>query len=282
MAHVPPDGPYGPPDPHPPDTSGVAAMDRRAGCPPSASAIPSAPRTALPPDLRELLGVSPFLPRELRLSTTQIEQLDPRCAPRMPTAPRPCAQPGAKVPDRAECEALWERFAMPRHIRAHSEAVAHVGYAIATAASRTGRLAPAHANPEAVLAACLLHDIAKDYTIRHGGNHSQLGAIWTLEAAGDAAIAQGIMHHVYWPWALDADASFLPLTLIYADKRVRHDSIVPLVDRFSDLLDRYGKTEDIRARIHASWRQAEIIAETLSEKAGFDVDAHSFTGRRLV
>ncbi|MFW5733913.1 MAG: HD domain-containing protein [Oceanidesulfovibrio sp.] len=220
------------------------------------------------------LGISPYA-----MSAESFEDeslLDPLLAPPQPLSP--VAPAGALTPDATFCRDLWDRFGMPEHIREHSRLVSRIAHALAMA----GREAGASVNPNDVLASGMLHDIAKDFTIRHGGNHAVLGAAWTLDATRNPVIAQGVMHHVYWPWSVDLETAFLPLAIIYADKRVRHDVIVTLKERFDDLMARYGKTESIRARIRISQRQAEAIGSRFSSLLGTDVNACSFDSGRLV
>lgn len=170
------------------------------------------------------------------------------------------------VPDEAACHRLWNRYDMPEHIRAHSRMVADMAVALAGAAASTG----APVDLPSVLASALLHDIAKDYTIRHGGNHAQLGGAWTLHETRNPRIAQGVMHHVHWPWRVDMTETewLLPFIIIYADKRVKHDRLVTLEERFDDLVVRYGRTERIRERIRESHEQAVEIELALSAVLG--------------
>lgn len=173
------------------------------------------------------------------------------------------------VPDEAACRALWDRYAMPEHIRAHSRMVADMALALARAAVSRG----AAMHLPTVLASALLHDIAKDYTIRFGGNHAQLGGAWVLRETGNPHIAQGVLHHVHWPWRIDTTVPhwLMPLLIIYADKRVKHDRLVGLEERFDDLIERYGRTERIRMRIRASHAQAVTIERALSDRLGMDL-----------
>ena len=137
-------------------------------------------------------------------------------------------------------------------------------------------------NVAEVRAAALLHDLAKTYTISHGGNHCQLGAAWVQELTGNPALAQGVLCHVHWPREIDLAADFLPLALIYSDKRVKHNQIVTLEARFDDLLVRYGTTEYIRGRIRESFQQAEAIERALAATLGIDIHENTFGCGRLV
>lgn len=183
------------------------------------------------------------------------------------------------MPGEEGCRALWDRFAMPQHIREHSLQVALIATFVAECAEAAGLAV----SVPAVRASALLHDIAKDYTIRHGGNHSQLGGAWTVELTDNPAIAQGVMHHVFWPWdILDVEDHFLPLAIIYADKRVKHGQIVSLEERHEDLITRYGTSDYIRQRIEISRQQVDEIETTFSQALNVELHACTFDSRGLV
>lgn len=192
------------------------------------------------------------------------------------------------APNDADCAALWNKYSMFDNIREHSKQVAHVAHTLAQEAQETG----VDVRPDWVRSCGLLHDIAKTYTIKNGGSHAQLGAAWIVAETGNPALAQGIMHHVHWPWPLnlnpdvdgktDVDRYFLPLVIIYADKRVKHDQIVSLETRFEDLLTRYGRTEEIREHIRGSFAQAQAIENALENRIGKALHACSFDCGRLV
>jgi len=184
----------------------------------------------------------------------------------------------SSIPTDEECRRLWDAHGMLPNIRAHSQLVG----CVATALARLAEAAGVTVNVAEVRAAALLHDLAKTYTIQHGGNHCQLGAAWVQELTGNPALAQGVLCHVSWPRAIDLRADFLPLTLIYSDKRVKHNQIVPLEVRFKDLLERYGATDYIRTRIHESFQQAEAIERALAEIVGMDIHESTFGCGRLV
>jgi len=205
--------------------------------------------------------------------------------PRLPSS-HPGGQPGQqsgrlpgailgrawRVPGEAQCVAWWDRFEMPEHIRAHSRGVAQVACFLAEAGHRRGL----DVDVSTVLASALLHDLAKIYCIKHGGNHSQLGGAWAMALTGNPLLAQGVIHHVYWPFAVDLERFFTPLAVLYADKRVSHDRIVHIEDRFEDLLVRYGKTPEICERIHTTNRQAKDIEDAFSRLLEIDLNGHAF------
>ena len=200
--------------------------------------------------------------------------------PHLPPPPMPDdpARACGKVPTEAQCVAWWDRFQMPPHIRAHSRKVALVATGVAEAGRRKG----IPVCVDTVRASALLHDLAKAYCITHGGNHSQLGGAWVMELTKNPLLAQGVIHHVYWPFAVDLRRFFTPLAVLYADKRVAHDQIVPIESRFGDLIERYGKTAEIRDRIHSTNQQAKDIENSLAELLEMDLNAHDFDSGRLV
>ena len=173
------------------------------------------------------------------------------------------------VPDEAACVRLWDKYGMLPNIRAHSRTVARVALDVAERAVALGHTV----DVPALRAAALLHDLAKTYTILHGGAHAQLGEAWVREETGRPDLARAVLFHVSWPWtegpsALGADPLRLPLLVSYADKRARHDEVVGLEERFEDLLNRYGDTEEHRALIAANREQALTYERALTALVG--------------
>jgi hypothetical protein len=191
-----------------------------------------------------------------------------------------------RIPADDECRGWWSAYGMLDHIKDHSELVAGVATTLAELAAQQGLGNPDGLTPadfvQSVRAAGLLHDLGKTYSIEHGGNHSQLGATWVMDLIRNPRIAQGVVHHVHWPGPLDLHRHFLPLAIIYADKRVKHDTIVGLEERFADLFDRYGHTERSREWITRSFNQGRELEHLLSTFLGEDIHEYPFDRRRLV
>lgn len=169
---------------------------------------------------------------------------------------------------------------MPPHIREHSRLVAGFALALAQQAHEKG----ARIHLQSVLAAGLLHDLGKFYSIRYGGSHAQLGGAWVLSETHNPHIAQGVIQHVRWNWDVNenVDHWLLSFCLIYADKRVMHDSVVSAEERFKDLLERYGRTEDARKRITSAHEQGLAIEAALSRRLRINLHEHTFDSGRLV
>lgn len=190
------------------------------------------------------------------------------------------------IPSDGECRVWWDEFGMLEHIKVHSELVAGVATTLAEMAADRGLgnpdSLPRDDFVQSVRAAALLHDLGKTWSIAHGGNHSQLGAAWVMELTRNPRIAQGVVHHVHWPGEVDAQRYFLPLAVIYADKRVKHDRIVGINERFEDLYARYGHTDRSRALIRRSHDQGKELERLFSIILGEEIHEYPFDRRRLV
>ena len=173
---------------------------------------------------------------------------------------------------------MWEEKHMQPHIQEHCRMVARVSMWLGKKLQNAG----IGLNLDELLAAALLHDIAKPYTIRHGGNHAQLGAAWVQQQTKNPRIAQCVLFHVHWPWELDARKWPGPLIVQYADKRVMHDAFVPIDERFADLMKRYGTTERGRWFIKRSYQEAALLERHFTSDIGIDIYADSSDSGRLV
>jgi putative nucleotidyltransferase with HDIG domain len=184
------------------------------------------------------------------------------------------------VPDRQACEALWDRYAMPQHIRNHSIQVAAITITLGELLAQRG----VRLSLQTLLAGALLHDIAKIYSVHYPGDHAQTGAAIAVRETHNYLIGQMVYHHVGWPWAVDIynEQSLHALLLDYADKRVRHDQIVTLEERFADLRQRYGRSERSLAMIEFSRLQGYEIEKALSERLEVSVNEYPFDSGRLV
>lgn len=138
---------------------------------------------------------------------------------------------------RAECLELLQRFDMPEHIRRHSLLVAEV--ALFLSAGLNGN--SCRLDLRLVEAAALLHDIGKLHSLQTGENHAVLGATM-LDGAVDPAVAGIVREHI----SLDPSQVAGPITesliVNYSDKRVRHDKVVSIEERYEDLVARYAKS----------------------------------------
>jgi uncharacterized protein len=140
------------------------------------------------------------------------------------------------IPSRTECMELLRQFDMPQHIRRHSLLVAEVALLLAVRLN----LNSSRLDLRLIDAAALLHDIGKMTCLKTGENHAVIGA-QMLEGIVSPAIARIVEEHI----SLDSSQVAGPVTeslvVNYADKRVRHDQVVSLEERYHDLIVRYAK-----------------------------------------
>ncbi len=152
---------------------------------------------------------------------------------------------------------------MPPHIRKHCTTVAAVALYL------TGSLngGPAPLNRDLVEAGALLHDIAKGKCIGTDEDHARLGGTMVRQW-GYEAVAPIVEAHVFFDESLLHGPITESVLVNYADKRVRHDEIVTLEDRFADLMERYGKTPahigKMKKMLEVSRRLEEKIFDGLS------------------
>jgi putative nucleotidyltransferase with HDIG domain len=134
---------------------------------------------------------------------------------------------------------LMEAVEMPCHIRIHSAMVAEIALFL-------GRRLNGYAGGldlELLEAGALLHDIGKPRSLATGERHHDLGADM-LDAWGYMSLSPIVRDHI----AMDFERATGPISesllVNYADKRVKHDAIVTLEDRFEDLIVRYAHTRE--------------------------------------
>jgi putative nucleotidyltransferase with HDIG domain len=140
------------------------------------------------------------------------------------------------IPSRDECIELQRQFDMPGNIRRHSLLVAEVALFIASGLNADG----SRLDMQVIEAGALLHDIGKAYGLNSGENHAAIGA-GMLEGVVAPAVAQIVAEHI----TLDSSQVAGPITeslvVNYSDKRVKHDLVVSVEERYKDLIERYAK-----------------------------------------
>lgn len=123
---------------------------------------------------------------------------------------------------------------MPPHIVAHSEQVARIAVFLAARCANRGL----PVDPAIVEASALLHDITKARAIETREDHAATGGELLAEL-GHPRIGAIVAQHVHLE---DYDGPVDEAALVnYADKRVNHDAVVTLDERFDYLFAQYGK-----------------------------------------
>ncbi len=142
------------------------------------------------------------------------------------------------IPTRGECLRLMDEHGMLSHIKDHSVQVTKVAVFIAVELNKRGQTI----DLGLVEAASLLHDVAKTESFRTKEDHAVAGSL-LLKSLGYETVGAVVAEHV----RLAGDKNPLRVSaeevVNYADKRVQHDRVVSLEERFRDLVDRYGKKE---------------------------------------
>ena len=162
------------------------------------------------------------------------------------------------IPSHHQCLELMEIHAMLPNIREHSFRVMEVAVFLGEALAEAGfdLFLPL------VTAGALLHDLAKTPCLGTLNNHAELGA-GILEELGYPHVAQVVREHVHLDANITDPRPLREAEIVnYADKRVLHEEVVTLRDRFADLKVRYGRTPEALARIHAT----EVKTRALEDK----------------
>lgn len=149
------------------------------------------------------------------------------------------------IPNHEDCIRLLEKYSTPNHIILHSEMVWEVGKVVAEGLSR--KKYPI--DIDLIRASCLLHDIGKYLCIIEGRGYHDIRGQQILESEGLPDIARIVVQHVVLRGENDRPLAEEHV-LFYADKRVVHDEIVTLDERFVYLEKTYGKTPEAVGRLN--------------------------------
>jgi putative nucleotidyltransferase with HDIG domain len=127
------------------------------------------------------------------------------------------------------------RYGMLENIVSHSLEVAKVALFISVELNKKGRTV----DLGLVEAASLLHDLTKTECLKTKEDHAQT-ASQQLKRMGYERVGEVVAQHIWLMKEGDPSCVSEEEIVNYADKRVMHDRIVPLEERFSDLKARYG------------------------------------------
>jgi putative nucleotidyltransferase with HDIG domain len=140
------------------------------------------------------------------------------------------------IPSRTESLELLLQFDVPDHIRAHSLLVAEVALFLAVRLNQNS----CRLDLQLIEAAALLHDIAKMPGLTTGEDHAALGA-QMLDGIVHPSIPRIVKEHTSLVSSQVAGPITESLIVNYSDKRVMHDRVVSVQQRFEDLIARYAK-----------------------------------------
>ncbi len=170
------------------------------------------------------------------------------------------------IPSRDECIDLMEEYCMLPNIVEHSRQVMHVSLAIVEQLQNRAGI-----DRERVLAGALLHDITKTRSLKTKERHDASGGV-LLRERGYVRIAEIVEQHVVLrDFNPHGDLEEREI-VFYADKRVMHDKVVTLDERIADLIQRYGKTEEIRRRILENLSSVYAVEDKIARALNTDID----------
>jgi len=162
------------------------------------------------------------------------------------------------LPCHNECLELMDTHVMLPNIREHSFRVMAVAVFLGQALAEAGF----DLHLPLVTVGALLHDLGKTACLGTLTNHAELAAGF-LEELGYPHVAQVVREHVYLDVTITDPRPLREAELVnYADKRVLHETVVTLEERFADLKVRYGRTPEAMARIQVT----EVRARALEDK----------------
>ena len=149
------------------------------------------------------------------------------------------------IPSPTDCLALMADHGMLPNIRQHSLLVREVALHLGTSLVEAGFVL----HLDLVGAGALLHDLGKTHCLGTPLNHAEWGA-QAVAGAGYPEVAQVVREHIFLESKGNDLCAIREAEVVnYADKRVLHTRVVTLTDRFADLMERYGKSEEARSRI---------------------------------
>ncbi len=171
------------------------------------------------------------------------------------------------IPTIRQCLSYMDDFAMLDNIRRHSFMVARCASALLAGLKRSetpGAPLPAE---EPVVAGALLHDIAKTQCLQGNCRHAQVGREICRDL-GFPEIGEIVGEHVvlsdFSPERYRQGIFNAKELVYYADKRVRHDQIVPLANRLVYILERYGDHDPLKeTMIVANFRYCQELEHLL-------------------
>ena len=169
------------------------------------------------------------------------------------------------IPSEESCMDLLNRIETPEHIIAHSVQVWRVAQLVGEGLIQNGL----NLNIDLLRAACLLHDIAKFPCIQSGkGYHDAVGREM-LDREGLPAIGRIIAQHVVLRDEGE-DSIREEHVLNYSDKRVVHDKVVSLEERFVYLKETYGKYPQAIEALDAMKSQTRILEKKIFQLLEFE------------
>ena len=172
-----------------------------------------------------------------------------------------------RYPDEDECFRLINEYRMLPNIIQHSIQVRNVSVAIYKHLGGNTSV-----SLELIIAAALLHDIAKTDSIGNKEMRHDITGGEILRNLGYDDIADIVENHVVFT-GFDPEGPVTEKEIIYyADKRVMHDRIVNIDTRVIDLVERYGGYERIKGLILENKKFVLALESKIQSRMDIDID----------
>src|SRR4030042_2544794 len=151
-----------------------------------------------------------------------------------------------------------KQYGMLENIIDHSIEVANVALYLSTELNRRGQ----RINLLLVEAASLLHDLTKKDSFKTKEDHAWTGSR-LLKEMGYEEVGEVVAQHIWLSHDIDPLLVSAEEVVNYADKRVMHDRIVSLEERFNDLRDRYGRDREAMDYLDRMGREIHGIEQKI-------------------
>jgi len=156
------------------------------------------------------------------------------------------------IPSVRQCLQIMTDEEMLPNIRAHSLMVARVAHLLYMEMRKSPLQDIPLPSEELILSGALLHDIAKTPCLKKGCHHAKKGRDYCARH-GFEEVGEVVREHVWLfdfsPERYTSGHFFAKEIVYYADKRVRHDTVVDLAARKEYILERYGNNDPERHRL---------------------------------
>jgi putative nucleotidyltransferase with HDIG domain len=168
------------------------------------------------------------------------------------------------IPSKIDCYKMIRDMGMMDHIVAHSIRVCQVAMLLVKCLNAKGF----KLDRDLVRAAALLHDITKTRSFNTHENHAET-AQTLLQDAGFPEVSRIVGQHVQI-WEMLSDDTLQEVEIInYSDKRVLHDQVVSLEERFDYIMGRYAKNPSDRKRVHFLTEKTKSLETKIFQNLSF-------------
>ena len=151
------------------------------------------------------------------------------------------------------------------NIMSHSMEVAKVALFLSMELNKKGQ----RIDLALVEAASLLHDLTKTECLKTKEDHAQTG-YQLLKTIGYEDVGKIVAEHIHLSRKEDPQWVSEKEVVNYSDKRVQHDRIVSLEERFRDLKDRYVKNQRVFELFEQLEKETFEIEEKIFSILGID------------